>query len=170
MEVLTSCQEIIDELYPLHVSVAQRARVKFETYSREYFIEAGNRMPDRHRYFVWRWNGKIIAFSFCTIWNGEIWDNEIGLDYSVAHELNLYYQTFHDIVVWSLRNGLRRYCTGPFDYGPKLQLRLRPVPVDLYVRHKSIVMNSLIRRIAPFFAPVRSDPALRKYFRLHTGA
>jgi Acetyltransferase (GNAT) domain len=169
-EVLTDCREVIDEVYPLYLSVANRAPLAFEIFSREYFVETGRRMPGRHRYFVWRRNGKVVAFNFCTIWNGEIWDNEIGFDYEVAHELNLYYRTFRDVVVWALRSGLRQYHCGPFNYDPKLRLRLRPIPVDLYVWHRSRIINVLIRRIAPVFAPAKSDPALRKYFCIHTSA
>lgn len=169
-EVLTDCREVIDEVYPLYLSVADRAPLAFEILSREFFVEAGERMPGRHRYFVWRRNGKAIAFNFCTIWNGAIWDNEIGFDYEVAHELNLYFHTFRDVVVWALRCGLRHYYCGPFNYDPKLHLRLRPVPVDLYVWHRSRIINALIRRIGPLFGPANSDPALRKYFRVHNGA
>ena len=125
---------------------------------------------DRHRYFVWRRGGKAIAFSFCTVWKDEIWDNDIGFDYDVAHDLNLYYLTFHDVLVWALRHGLKHYHSAPFNYDPKLHLRLRPVPVDLYVRHRSPAINSILKRIAPLFAPAKSDPALRKYFRVHTSA
>ena len=170
LEVLNDCREVIDEIYSLYLNVAHRAPVEFEIFSREYFIEAGKRMPDRHRYFVWRRGGKAIAFSFCTIWKDGIWDNDIGFDYDVAHDLNLYYLTFHDVLVWALRHGLKHYHSAPFNYDPKLHLRLRPVPVDLYVRHRSPAINSILKRIAPLFAPAKSDPALRKYFRVHTSA
>jgi len=170
LEVLTDCRQVIDEVYPLYLSVVHNAPVEFEIFSREYFLEAGQRMPDRHRYFVWRQNGKAIAFSFCTVWNGEIWDNDIGFDYNVAHGLNLYYRTFHDIVMWALRHGLRRYNCAPFNYDAKLHLRLQPVPVDLYVWHRSPIINALIRGIAPLLAPAKCDVALRKYFRIHNSA
>ena len=94
---------MIDEVYPLYLSVANRAPLAFGIFSREYFVEAGKHMPGRHRYFVWRRNGKVIAFNFCTIYDGEIWDNEIGFDDEVTHELNLYYRTFRDVVVWALQ-------------------------------------------------------------------
>jgi hypothetical protein len=55
-----------------------------------------------------------------------IYDNEIGLDYAVAHELNLYYWTFHDILDQALRNHLRFYETGPVDHEVKLHLGLCP--------------------------------------------
>lgn len=165
MQVLSDCSEVIDEIYPLYLQVARRAPVEFEIFSREYFLEAGKRMQDRHRYFVWRRGGKAIAFSFCTIWNDAIYDNDIGLDYEVAHELNLYYLTFHDLIAWALERGLKFYRCAPFNYDPKFHLRLRPVDVDLYVRHRSTIVNALIKAIGPFFAPAKSDPALREYYR-----
>jgi hypothetical protein len=159
LEVLNDCREVIDEIYPLYLQVAERAPVEFEIFSREYFIEAGKRMPDRHRYFVWRRGGKAIAFSFCTIWKDGLYDNDIGLDYDVAHDLNLYYLTFHDLIVWALQHGLKEYHCAPFNYDPKLHLRLKPIDVDLYVRHKSTIINALVKWFAPWFAPAKSDLA-----------
>ena len=144
--------------------MAHRAPVEFEIFSREYFLEAGKRMQDRHRYFVWRRGGKAIAFSFCTIWKDAIYDNDIGLDYDVAHDLNLYYVTFHDLIAWALAHGLKFYHCAPFNYDPKLHLRLQPVDVDLYVRHRSTIVNALLKWIAPLFAPGKSDPALQRYY------
>jgi hypothetical protein len=170
LEVRNDCSEIIDEIYPLYLNVTQRSNVTFEVFSKEYFLEASRRMPECVRYFIWRQNGKAIAFSFCIIWGDTIYDNDIGLDYAVAHELNLYHLTFHDILDWALKNRLRFYETAPFNYEVKLHLRLRPVPLDLYIRHRSPVINLLLKFVAPFFAPAKSDPALRKYFRVHNRA
>ncbi len=163
MEVLSNCTEVIDEIYPLYLQVADRAPVEFEIFSREYFLEAGKRLQDRHRYFIWRRGGKAIAFSFCTIWQNAIYDNDIGLDYAVAHELNLYYLTFHDLIAWALEHGLTEYHCAPFNYDPKLHLRLVPVDVDLYVRHRSTIINAVLKLVAPWFAPANSDPALRRH-------
>jgi len=167
LEVLTDCSDVIDEIYPLYLNVVQRSEVNFEVFTKEYFVEAGRRMPGRFRYFIWRRAGKAVAFSFCTIWGDTIHDNDIGLDYSVAHELNLYYLSFHDILDWALKQKLRFYETAPFNYETKLHLRLEPAPLDLYVRHAMPLVNLALRFIAPVFAPAKSDPALRKYFRTH---
>src|SRR5262249_5555426 len=170
LEVSEDCTKIIDEIYPLYLNVAHRSPVSFEVFTRDYFLEAGCRMPGRFRYFTWRQDGKAVAFSFCTIWKDTIYDNDIGLDYDVAYTLNLYYVSFRDVINWALRHGLKYYCSAPFNYDPKLHLRLQPLSVDLYVRHRSSIINALIRRIAPLFAPAKSDPALRKYFRVHNSA
>ncbi len=170
LEVLTDCAAIIDDVYPLYRNVAMRSDVSFEVFTKEYFVEAARRLPGRVRYFVWRQNGKAIAFSFCTIYDETIYDNDIGFDYSVAHELNLYHVTFHDILDWALKNGIRCYETAPFNYDVKLHLRLTPVPLDVYVRHTSPVLNLGLKFVAPLFAPAKSDPALRKYFRAMNSA
>ena len=163
LEVLNDCSAVIDEIYPLYLRVAERSPVEFEIFTREYFLEAGRRMPDRYRYFIWRQAGKAVAFSFCTIWKDSIYDNDIGFDYEVAHELNLYYVSFRDLIEWALAHRLKYYHSAPFNYDPKLHLRLQLVYVDLYVRHASKIINALIKRVAPFFAPAKSDPVLRQH-------
>lgn len=165
LEVRKDCGEIVDQIYPLYLAVAERSPVVFEVFSREYFLELSLTMADRCRFFVWRQEKKVIAFSFCMIWGDTIYDQDLGLDYSVAHELSLYYLSFRDIVTWALRHGYRYYRTAPFNYDPKMHLRLEFEPVDLFVRHRSLWLNLLLSRLAPCFAPGKSDPVLRRHFR-----
>lgn len=165
LEVRQDCREVIDEIYPLYLAVAQRSQIEFEVFTREYFLDASLTMPERCRFFIWRQAGKAIAFSYCTVWNQTIFDNDIGLDYAVAHDLHLYYLSFRDIVDWALRHGFTCYRTSPFNYDPKLHLRLAFEPVDLFVRARSPLLNFLMRKFAPHFAPTRSDPVLRRHFR-----
>jgi hypothetical protein len=162
LEVWTDAEQIIDEVYPLYLAVAQTSAVRFEVFTREYFLEAGRCAPGKFRYFIWRQGHRAVAFSFCTIWNGTLYDNDIGLDYTVAYELNLYYVTFRDLLNWALANGLRRYASAPFSYDPKLRLRLQLQPVDVYVKHISPWLNPLIKILALFFQPARTDPVLRR--------
>jgi len=162
LEVWTEAAQIIDEIYPLYLAVARTSAIRFEVFTRKYFLEAGRCAPGKFRYFVWRQGGRAVAFSFCMIWNGTLYDNDIGLDYAVAYELNLYYVTFRDLLNWALANGLRRYASAPFSYDPKLRLRLKPQPVDVYVKHISPWLNPLIKLFAVLFEPTRTDPVLRR--------
>ena len=162
LEVWTDAEQIIDEIYPLYLAVAQTSAIRFEVFTREYFLEAGRCAPGKFRYFIWRQGCRAVAFSFCTIWNGTLYDNDIGLDYTVAYELNLYYVTFRDLLNWALANGLRCYASAPFSYDPKLRLRLQLQPVDVYVKHISPWLNPLIKVLALFFEPARTDPVLRR--------
>jgi hypothetical protein len=162
LEVWTDAEQIIDEIYPLYLAVAETSAIRFEVFTREYFLEAGRCAPGKFRYFIWRQGCRAVAFSFCAIWNGTLYDNDIGLDYTVAYELNLYYVTFRDLLNWALANGLRRYASAPFSYDPKLRLRLQLQPVDVYVKHTSRWVNPLIKGLALLFEPARADPVLRR--------
>jgi len=165
-EVWTDAEQIIDEIYPLYLAVAETSAIQFEIFTREYFLEAGRSAPGKFRYFIWRQGSRAVAFSFCTIWDGTLYDNDIGLDYSVAYELNLYYVTFRDLLNWALVNGLRRYASAPFNYDPKLRLRLEPQEVDVYVKHTSPWVNPFIKAFARVFEPARTDPVLRRHLHL----
>jgi Acetyltransferase (GNAT) domain len=164
-EAWTDAEQIIDEIYPLYLAVAETSAIQFEIFTREYFLEAGRSAPGKFRYFVWRQGSRAVAFSFCTIWERTLYDNDIGLDYSVAYELNLYYVTFRDLLNWALANGLRRYASAPFNYDPKLRLRLEPQAVDIYVKHTSSWLNPLIKLFACLFEPAQTDPVLRNEMR-----
>ena len=164
LEVRNNCRNVIDEIYPLYLAVAQRSEIEFEVFSRAYFLDASLTLADRSRFFIWRQNGKAIAFSYCTVWGDTIFDHDLGLDYSLAHDLHLYYLSFRDILEWALRHGYRTYRTSPFNYDPKMRLRLDLEQVDLFVRHRSPLLNYLLRVFAPRFSPVQSDPVLRRHF------
>ncbi len=150
-------------LHALYEHVARRGDVHFEVFTAEYFLKLGQRMPDQTRYFIWRQAGRIVAFSFCTVHGEAIYDNDLGLDETVASTLHLYHVTFRDIVRWALAHGLKRYYSSPFNYDPKLHLRMDLVPLDLYARHTSPVVNRAMRWFAPLAAPTRQEPLLRQF-------
>ena len=152
-----------DALHALYERVARRGDVHFEVFTAEYFLTLGQRMPDQTRYFIWRQAGKIVAFSFCTVHDGAIYDNDLGLDETAASALHLYHVTFRDIVRWALAQGLKQYYSSPFNYDPKLHLRMELVPLDLYARHVSPWLNVVLRWFAPLAAPTRQEPLLRRF-------
>ncbi len=150
-------------LHALYERVARRGDVHFEVFTAEYFLTLGQRMPEHTRYFIWRQAARIVAFSFCTIHDGAIYDNDLGLDETAASALHLYHVTFRDIVRWALAHGLTQYYSSPFNYDPKLHLRMTLVPLDLYARHTSPLLNRLLRWLAPLAAPTRQEPLLARF-------
>ena len=163
VEIVTDITRYIDEIYPLYLQVHERSSLKFETLTKDYFRAIEQRMPERARFFIWQQKGKIVAFSFCLVCGDAIYDECIGLDYSVALDLHLYFYTLRDIVSWSLQQGLKYYYSNPLNYGPKLHLRCELVPLDLYVMHTSALLNPIFRRIIKYLGPTRHDPILRRF-------
>ena len=64
---------------------------------------------------------------------------------------------------WALAHGLKHYYSSPFNYDPKLHLRMELVPLDLYARHTSPLINLALRWFAPLAAPTRQEPLLRRF-------
>ncbi len=150
-------------LHALYERVARRGDVHFEVFSKEYFRRLGERMPEQTRFFIWRQGAKVVAFSFCVIHGDAIYDNDLGVDETLASDLHLYHVTFRDIVDWALARGLKHYYSSPFNYHPKLRLRMSLVPLDLYARHASPIIHFFLRRLAPALAPTRQEPLLAQF-------
>ena len=163
MEVVSDSTSLVDEIYPLYLAVHERSPLKFETLTKDYFRTIGQRMPERARFFIWRQLGKIVAFSFCLVCDDKIYDECIGLDYSVALDLHLYFYTLRDILSWALEQGLKYYYSNPLNYEPKLHLDCELVPLDLYVMHTSPLLNPIFRRLIKYLGPTRHDPVLQRF-------
>lgn len=163
MEVIADAAEVSEELFALYWQTFERSEFQFEILSREFFERLGSDMPDKTRFFIWRQEGRIIAFNVCLVHDGVIYDLDLGLDYSVALDLHMYFVTWRDIVQWSIEQGLRMYHTGPLNYDPKLHLKLELAPQDLYARHVTGWINPFLRAAMPFMHPVRHDPIIRRF-------
>jgi hypothetical protein len=163
MEVVNDITPFIDEIHPLYLAVHDRSPLKFETLSKDYFCDISQRMPERAQFFIWRQGGKIVAFSFCLVCGDAIYDECIGLDYSVALDLHLYFYTLRDIISWALERGLKYYYSNPLNYEPKLHLDCELVPLDLYVMHTNPLLNPIFRRAIKYLGPTRHDPVLQRF-------
>jgi predicted N-acyltransferase len=163
MEVVDDITPWVDEVYPLYLAVHERSPFKFETLTKNYFRAVGQRMPERARFFIWRQSEKIVAFSFSLVCDDAIYDECIGLDYSVALDLHLYFYTLRDVITWSLQQRLKYYYSNPLNYEPKLHLDCELVPLDLYVMHTNAFLNPIFRRAIKYLGPTRQDPILRRF-------
>jgi hypothetical protein len=152
----------VEEIYPLYLQVYERSKLRFERLTREYFCQLAA-MPDRVRFFVWRRDGKAVAFGMCLVHGDTLFAEYLGLDYSVALDLHLYHYVFRDLMRWGIANGYRWFQSTGLNYDPKLHLRHRLKPVDLYVRHTSPLINMIMRVALPSLEPTRHDETLKKF-------
>jgi hypothetical protein len=163
LSVTTDITSVIDEIYPLYLQVYERSKLHFERLTKEYFCRLGNATPDKVRFFVWRRGAKAVAFGQCLVHSNTMFAEYLGLDYSVALELHLYHYVFRDLVRWAIANGCRWFQSSGLNYDPKLHLRQRLKPVDLYVKHTSVVINKLMQIALPLLEPTRHDVTLKKF-------
>ncbi len=162
-EVITDLSPYIDEIYPLYQQTFGRSELKFEELTKLYLCELGRRMDDRARFFLWRKEGRIIAFASTIVHQGVLRDNYIGLDYAVALEYHLYFVTWRDTIIWALKNGIHTYHSAPLNYDPKYHFRMELEPLDLYVRAPNGLFNAIFKHLLPLLEPTRYDPVIRKF-------
>jgi len=163
MSVVDDIAPIIDEVYPLYLQVYQRSKLHFEKLTKEYLCGLGRLMPDIARFFVWRQEARVVAFSLCMLEDDAIYAEYIGLDYSIALQLHLYHYAVRDMTSWAMAKGYKWLRSSGLNYDPKLHLRHLLDPIDLYVRHTSPVANTILKRILPLIEPTRYDRTLKKF-------
>jgi Peptidogalycan biosysnthesis/recognition len=163
MAVTRDVTPMIDEIYPLYLQVLRRSKLGFEKLTPQFFCRLGQTMPDKARFFLWRQNGRLIAFALCLVEGNEVFGEYLGLDYEIALDLHLYHRVTRDVINWAIANGYKTFRSGGLNYDPKLHLRHVLDPLDLYIRHTSPVLNRILKLVLPLIEPTRYDPTLRRF-------
>jgi predicted N-acyltransferase len=163
MSVVDDVTPIVSDIYPLYLQVYERSKLHFERLTKEYFCRLGRVMPEKVRFFIWRQNAKVVAFTLCMIEGDAIYAEYIGLDYSVALDLHLYFYAVRDMISWSIANGYKWFRSSSLNYDPKLHLRHLLDPIDLYVRHTSGIINLSLKWLLPLIEPTHYDKTLRRF-------
>jgi hypothetical protein len=152
-----------EEALALYMQVFQRSRLHFEKLNTGFLRQLTERMPDRVRYFLWKQEGRLVAFSICLVHDGAIYDEYLGLDYRVALDLHLYFVTFRDILTWALAQGLKTYYSTPLNYDPKFHLDFALEPLDLYFALPWPWLNVLAHPIMRRMGPTGAEPILARF-------
>jgi peptidoglycan biosynthesis/recognition FemAB-like protein len=163
MSVTGDAASFVDEIYPLYMQVFDRSRMQFEKLTKEFFRQLGQRMSDKVRFFAWRRGNMLVAFSLCMVQGDSLYAEYVGFDYTVALDLHLYHYIVRDMINWGIGKGYKWFRSSGLNYDPKLHMRHRLDPIDLYARHTSAVGNAIFRRVLPWIAPVRYDATLKLF-------
>ena len=81
----------------------------------------------------------------------------------MALDLHLYHYAIRDMISWAIEHGYKWLRSSGLNYDPKLHLRHLLDPIDLYVKHTSMISNAVLKSILPLIEPVRYEPILRKF-------
>jgi|HubBroStandDraft_1064217.scaffolds.fasta_scaffold00732_12 hypothetical protein len=167
MSVIEDAGPVVDEIYPLYLQVYERSKLHFEKLTADFLARLGREMPDKVRFLIWRQQGRIVAFILVMVEGDSLYAEYLGLDYRIALDLHLYFYAVRDMTGWAIANGYKRISSSGLNYDPKLHLRHRLAPIDLYVRMTSPIANMLMQRFLPLIEPTRADPILKKFANYH---
>jgi Acetyltransferase (GNAT) domain len=163
MSVTDDAASFVDEIYPLYLQVFERSRMQFEKLTKDFFRQIGQRMNDKVRFFAWRRGNMLVAFSLCMVQGDSLYAEYVGFDYAVALDLHLYHYVVRDMINWGISKGYKWFRSSGLSYDPKLHMRHRLDPIDLYVRHTSILANAIFKLALPWIVPVRYDATLKLF-------
>ena len=163
MSVTDDAASFVDEIYPLYLQVFERSKMQFEKLTKDFFRQLGQRMNDKVRFFAWRRGNTLLAFSLCMVQGDSLYAEYVGFDYTVALDLHLYHYAVRDMISWGISKGYKWFRSSGLNYDPKLHMRHRLDPIDLYVRHTSAPANALFRLALPWIVPVRYDATLKLF-------
>jgi hypothetical protein len=163
LSVSDDAASFVDDIYPLYLQVFDRSRMQFEKLTKDFFRQLGQRMSDKVRFFAWRRGNTLVAFSLCMVQGDSLYAEYVGFDYSVALDLHLYHYVVRDMISWGISKGYKWFRSSGLNYDPKLHMRHRLDPIDLYVRHTSALPNAIFRMALPWIVPVRYDATLKLF-------
>lgn len=163
LSVTDDATSFVDELYPLYLAVFERSKMQFEKLTRDFFRQIGQRMNDKVRFFAWRRGNTLVAFSLCMVQGNSLFAEYVGFDYTVALDLHLYHYAVRDMIRWGIGRRYKWFRSSGLNYDPKLHMRHRLDPIDLYVRHTSALANAIFRLALPWIVPARYDRTLKLF-------
>ena len=138
-------EETLNEVYSLYLQNVESHHTNSEIVPKEFFRLISKNMPQEAKFFLFRINGKLAAFTFCLVSKSVLIDYYLGLDYTLAHEFHLYFIKFKEITNWCLAHGIKTYEMGATGYEPKRRLNFDLIPVYLYVKGRHKILRPFLK-------------------------
>jgi predicted N-acyltransferase len=163
LEIADSLEDgALRDVYKLYLDIVAKHEMGFELLPMGFFKDISGNMPGRTKFFLWRMEGKLVAFLLCLVSEGVLIDYYVGLDYSVAHKYHLYFIKFRDVLNWCIKNGIKKYEMGITGYEPKRRLGFDFVPLYIYAKLRNRVLRPAFNLICQFLKFENFDPSLKK--------
>lgn len=149
------------DIYGLYTQILDKHEMGFEVAPKDFFKNMAKNMPKETKFFLWRIEGRLVAFLFALTSRDIFIDYYLGLDYEFAHKYHLFFIKFRDVMKWCIENKIKRYEIGFSGYEPKRRLGFDFTPLTIYVKHRNRVMNKLFKILANFLKFENFDPDLK---------
>jgi len=164
MEVHDSIEgKDLEDIYGLYLQTLNKHDIGFETMPIGFFGNISKNMPGKIKFFIWRIDGKAVAFVFCMLSKDRLIDYYLGLDYEVAHKYHLYFIKFRDVMNWCFKNGITTYEKGVSGYDPKKRLGFSLQPYYIYAMHRNRIVRPVFNRICGLLKFENFDPVLKEW-------
>ncbi len=167
LEIVDTLEDsALHDLYRLYLDIVDKHDMQFEVLSIDFFRNVSKIMPKQTKYFLWRIDGKLVAFLFCLSSQDVMIDYYVGFDYSVAHTHHLYFIKFRDTLNWCIKHGIKKYEMGTTGYEPKRRLGFEFIPLYIYAKLRNRALRPIFNLICQFLKFENFDPDLKSIKKL----
>lgn len=150
------------DVYRLYLNTVEKHELGFEVVPPGFFKNISKNMQQNARFFLWKIDGRIVAFLLGLLSKDLFIDYYMGLDYSVALKYHLYFLKFRDTMKWCISNNVKKYEMGITGYEPKKRLGFDFIPLYLYVKLRNRVFRPLFDAVCPLLKFDNFDPILKQ--------
>jgi len=157
--------EELSQVYGLYLQTYNKQELGFEKLPSDFFKNISRNMPQETRYFLWRIDGKLVAFALCFIKDDYFIDYYLGFDYSLASRHYLYFVRFRDLMTWCIEHRIKKYEMGATSYEVKRRLGFNFVRLYFYVKHRNRLINRLLIPLMHVIKPENFDPVFKQMNR-----
>jgi hypothetical protein len=173
ISVLTNAKQIMDvytpEVHSLYAQVFERAELRFEALSIDFFRQLASRLGDRVNLILVVKDSRIIAFGW-GLHDGSTYHMfRLGLDYRLNAELDLYFNLVYATLDFALRKGVSKIEIGPTANLFKARLGCHPQPLYVYLKARGRWMSFLFRYAGELFAAKKPAIAAFDIFKSDIG-
>ncbi|MFA5168579.1 MAG: GNAT family N-acetyltransferase [Candidatus Omnitrophota bacterium] len=155
-------EDELDQVYALYTQTLLRhGEMSFEIMTKDFFRRLSGNMPAQTRYFLWRLNGRIVAFALCLVSAERMIDYYLGFDYALAHDLHLYFTRFRDLMKWCIENKIPVYEMGNTGYEAKRRLGFEFVRLFVYAKHLNKFVNPFFHLLCRCLRPENFDATFK---------
>ncbi len=166
MEVVDSLKDdMLRDVYRLYMEVVNKHDMGFEVISMDFFRNISKNMPGKAKFFLWKIEGRLVAFLFCLVSDGLLIDHYAGFDYAVAHAYHLYFIKFRDTLDWCMKNGIKKYEMSQTGYETKIRLGFTLTSFYIYARLRNRMLRPVFAFFCQFLKFENFDPYLKQLKR-----
>lgn len=147
----------------LYQKVIERADFNFGQLNAKTFALLKKELNHRFSFKGYFLDNQMIGFRSGFLLDEVFEANYIGVDYTINEDIALYQRMLYNYVKEAIDLGVREIQLGRTSELLKSSLGAQPVPMKLYVKHKNILSNQLIRPILDSISP--REYTLRQPFK-----
>ena len=150
----------IEELYSL---VSNASSFNIAKFCADGFVDLKEKLSDQFIFNGFFLNDELVAFSSGYVYNQQLDANYVGFNYILNQEIPLYQKILYTYVENALAYDVNELRLGRTAELIKSSIGAVPKPMNLYVKHRNLVSNRILRNFIAHIKP--NSYEIRKPFK-----